>query len=352
MSRYQRGSSDSSWEAIESMSGVIKSIEEQASILQDIRDELIKQTHEIGRGFEHLTGTLEWVEREIRTLKSATLSIERAKAEAIIDTKNEQYKSAKRIWSTARDRFSSQYQKVITDFVKGLEDNVNRFARLVSDELAPMFKINEGSRDFERIIEEMRPKAIDTLRTETAVNMSGVKGSELLEKYQSARESLTRFYNERKALADRIEAAKSEIESDLSQQVEPGEMALFRIPFYVVTLEDADGNNVKKIIGPSAATTRAEHCDEPIPELLESLAPNLEKMVAASPAFDEENIIERTQPIEGISGEAKSLVNKAAHHLEELGMSRDLTRKIQQFYGPDYKDWQPDSNYSEGDDSI
>lgn len=334
------------------MSEVTRSIEKQASILAEIRDELRKQTGELGKGFGNLTETLEWVEQEIRTLKSVTLSIEKAKAEAVIDTKNEQFKSAKRIWSTAKDRFSSQYQKVITDFVKGLEDNVNRFVRLVSDELAPMFRINEGSRDFEQIIEEMRPKAIDTLRTETAVNMSGGKGAELLGKYQCAKESLTSFYNERKALADRIEAAKSEIEADLSQQVESGEMVLFRIPFYVVTLEDADGGLVKKLVGPSGAATGTEECGKPIPELLEPLAPNLEKMVATSPAFDEDRITENAQPIEGVSGRDRSVVNKATHYLEKSGMSKDLTHRIQQFYGPGYRDWQPDLVYTEGEDNI
>ncbi len=327
-------------------------IDRQTSILAEIRDELRRQTDELGEGFGHLGRALEWVEQEIRLLKNATLSIEKAKAEAIIDTKREQMESAVRIWSRAKERFASQYRKVIADYVKGLEDNVHRFTRLVSDELSPMFKINEGASDFQQIIEEMRPKAIDNLRTETAVNMSGMKGSELMDRYKSARESLTRFYNERKALVDRIEAAKSVIEFDLNQQIAPGETVLFRIPFYAVTFEDANGNLVRELIGPSNAVSTEDGDNELIPKLLEPLAPSLKEMVAESPAFDIDRMIGSIRPTGGIPESAQSAVSNVARYLTYAGMSKDLAEEIQQFYGPDCRDWQPEAEHTQGDDEV
>lgn len=324
------------------MSNAIRS---QGRILEEIRDEIRSQTRMFSEDLTGLRNTMNSVGRNVRTLTDVTVSIEEAKAVAARDTRRKLLEKARNIWSRARDRFANQYKRIITDYVRGLVENVERFCRLVADELAPLFRIKNSTLDFQSIVQDMEPRIADELRVEAALAMSGSRATTLEEEYGSARHNLASFVDERKSLVDRIEATRISRAIPWMEDVAPGEIVLFSIPMYLAKLEGPNGEERVVRITPSRTVTNPENSS--LPESLDLMCPAFHSATESAPRFGEGQLSRDAERTDFVLSRPAEALEHSLSHMEEVGASSLFRGAVRKFYAENYDDWTPDDRLME-----
>lgn len=347
MSDYEKKSIKLEQRQTKELEQAVKAISRQSKVLEDIRKEIVKQTETMDRKFSSMDTSLKKVGDEVRLLKDATIDLEGAKALAIMDTKREQLFSAEKIWTRAKERFGQQYNKIVLDYVKGIKDNIERFCRLVSDELAPMFRIKRSTSEFLTMAYDMLPRSEDKLRVEAAIAMSGMREPALLEKYEAARSNLMSFIEERKALVDKIEAAKSKIGGPILSEQEPGTIVLLRVPVYLTLLEGSDGYHVYSH-GPQELLRTTTEKGVPIPKIFSPIASNLESSIRSSPSMNNDRLIDDARNTNVLTERASKIFTNTQKMFEALFVKSDVRVAFNKFYGPDMEQWEPDSRCLSG----